>query len=82
MLILNFSYVFEQLDPTAADMSTLKMVCAAWGDWDPPQVPRCVRKCFIIYDRGPDFFFVYVCGGGGGVTINSLLVFLAVLRVD
>ncbi len=50
-------------------MSTLKMVCAAWGDWDPPQVPKCVRKCFIILERGPDFFV-----WGGGVTIKSFLV--------
>ncbi len=31
------------------ETSTLTAVCALWGNWDPPQLPLCIRKIFIIH---------------------------------
>ena len=47
-------YVFEiyQLEPNVSvnhglivpETNTLIMTCAAWGEWSPKKVPRCIRK--------------------------------------
>ncbi len=28
------------------ETSTLTGTCAAWGSWDPPSLPPCIRKSF------------------------------------
>ena len=52
--LASFSYVFEiYSEPYNPDVnhglivdekSILTAQCAAWGDWNPPIVPRCIRK--------------------------------------
>lgn len=46
---LLFSYAFEiygatNVSEVPIEPHILQMECARWGDWDPPQVPLCVRK--------------------------------------
>ena len=57
---LIFRYVFqiyqEHPDPTVNfglivnEASILTGECAAWGDWNPPQLPICIRK----YNQDPN----------------------------
>ena len=62
-------YVFEiyQLEPNASinnglvlpETSTLTISCAAWGEWRPKQIPRCIRK-YTISLRRTIIFFMYL----------------------
>ena len=48
-----------QLEPNASinnglilpETNTLTLTCAAWGEWSPKEVPRCIRKYCCSYKK-------------------------------
>ena len=39
---INYGLIQPETDKLVAS-------CAAWGDWSPKEIPRCIRKLFNIY---------------------------------